>query len=237
MVIDKELLKSGAADFSVILGSEALDRFEKYAELLIETNKEVNLTSITEPNDIVIKHFVDSLSLLSAIELKEKATIIDVGTGAGFPGIALLIARPDLSITLLDSTKKKLSFIEQVLNELELTASTCHMRAEDAGKNPRYRESFDFAVARAVSNMRELSEYCLPFVKLGGEFIAMKGARAEDELSEARHAIKTLGGSVEGIKTFTLGEFGDRGLILLKKISQTPTKYPRCSAQIATKRL
>ena len=176
MIIDKDLLKSGASDFGVELDEAALDRFDRFAGLIIEKNKVMNLTSIIEPKDIVIKHFLDSLSLFSAVQPAKGAKVIDVGTGAGLPGIALLIARPDLAVTLLDSTKKKLEFLKEALTELGLSAATYHARAEEAGRKTEYREVFDLAVARAVAGMNELSEYCLPFVKIGGKFVAMKGS-------------------------------------------------------------
>lgn len=237
MIIDKDLLKNGATVFGIELDETALDRFDEYAELIIETNKVMNLTSILEPKDIVVKHFLDSLSLFSAIQLAKGAKVIDVGTGAGLPGIALLIARPDLEVTLLDSTKKKLEFLKTVIIELGLSALTFHARAEEAARKPEFRESFDLAVARAVSGMNELSEYCLPFVKLGGKFIAMKGSNIEAELSAAKPAIRSLGGFVKGVKTFTLQDAGERNLLIIERQYPSPYKYPRPSAQIAKKPL
>jgi 16S rRNA (guanine(527)-N(7))-methyltransferase RsmG len=236
-IIDCEVLKNRAADFGVGLDDTALERFDKYAEMIIETNKVMNLTSITEPGDIVVKHFLDSLSIFSAVELAEGAKAIDVGTGAGLPGIALLIARPDLSVTLLDSTKKKMEFVKTVLTALGLPASTTHARAEEAARKPEYREKFDLAAARAVAGMNELSEYCLPFVKVGGKFVAMKGAVVKDELSGAKQAIRSLGGVVRGVKAFELQDAGERNLIIVERIYPSPYKYPRPSAQIAKKPL
>jgi 16S rRNA (guanine527-N7)-methyltransferase len=236
-IIDCELLKIRAAGFGVALDDTALERFDKYAGMIIETNKVMNLTSITDPRDIVVKHFLDSLSLFSAVELPKGAKVIDIGTGAGLPGIALLIARPDLAITLLDSTKKKLEFLKTVLTELGLMASTYHARAEEAGRKPEFREKYDLAVARAVAGMNELSEYCLPFVKLGGKFIAMKGSVLEDELNGAKQAIRLLGGVVRVVKAFELQDAGERNLIIVERIYPSPYKYPRPSAQIAKKPL
>lgn len=235
--IDPELLKNGAARLGVDLDEAALDRFDRYAAMIIETNKVMNLTAITEPDDIVIKHFLDSLSLLSALELPTGAKVIDVGTGAGLPGIALLIARPDLTVTLLDSTKKKLVFLETVLTALNLSALTVHARAEEAARKPEFREKFDLAAARAVAGMNELSEYCLPFVKMGGKFVAMKGANAQEELRTAKPAIKTLGGFIRGVKTYQLKDAGERNLIIIERQYPSPYKYPRPSAQIAKKPL
>jgi len=236
-MIDDELLKNRAAVFGVELDDTALKRFDKYAAMIIETNKVMNLTTITEPKDVVIKHFLDSLSIYLAIELPKGAKVIDIGTGAGLPGIALLIARPDLAVTLLDSTKKKLEFLKNVLTELSLSASTCHARAEEAGRKPEYREKYDLAVARAVAGLNELSEYCLPFVKLGGKFVAMKGSEPGEEINGAKPAIRQLGGVVRGIKSFILQDAGERNLIIVERIYPSPYKYPRPSAQIAKKPL
>ena len=232
-MIQKEILKNGAAAFGAVLDNTALDRFNKYAERLIETNQHLNLTAITEPDEVVTKHFLDSLSILRFITPKANVKLIDIGTGAGFPGTSLLIARPDLQVTLLDSTKKKLYFIEETLAEIGLSAEFLHSRAEEAGQRSEYREQFDFATARAVANLRELCEYCLPFVKLGGTFIAMKSQKTEEELEGARNAIHLLGGKIEAVHTFSLADAGERTIILIKKLSHTPPKYPRPSAKIA----
>lgn len=236
-MIDKDFLKLKAAEIGIELSSESLDRFDKYAEMLVETNKTLNLTAITEPDEIVTKHFCDCLSLLKEVEIPQGAKLIDVGTGAGFPGVVLLIARPDLKITLMDSTNKRLVFVQSVVDALGLKANVVHSRAEEAGKNPAFREKYDFATARAVANMQTLSEYCLPFLKVGGLFAAMKGAKASDELSVAKGAIKILGGQVHSAKEFNLFDCGERSILCIKKISQTPSKYPRPSAQIAKKPL
>ncbi len=236
-MINKTLLADMAKDMGIELSQESLERFDKYAEMLVETNKTLNLTAITEPDEIVTKHFCDCLSLLKEVEIPQGATLIDVGTGAGFPGVVLLIARPDIKITLMDSTQKRLTFVQGVIDELGLNANVVHFRAEEAGKNPKFREKYDFATARAVANMQTLSEYCLPFLKFGGTFAAMKGAKASDELDVAKGAIKILGGKVESAKEFTLPDCGERSILCVKKISQTPSKYPRPSAQIAKKPL
>lgn len=231
--ISKELLKEEAAKFGVKLDEKALERFEIYAKLLVEWNEKINLTAITDPEGIVMKHFVDSLSVFSAVEIPEGAKSIDVGTGAGFPGVPMLIARPDLKITLLDSTNKKLNVIRDILEKIGLDCEVLHMRAEEAGQNKQYREKYDFATARAVSNLRELIEYCLPFVKKGGTFISMKSAKADEEIAEGKGAIKLLGGKIKEKKTFELADAGERTIILIEKISPTPGKYPRPSAKIA----
>ncbi len=236
-MIDTALLKVEANKIGVELDDIALDRFDKYAEMIVETNKSLNLTAITEPVEILYKHFVDSLSLLSVVDFDNNAKVIDVGTGAGFPGVCLLIARPDLKITLMDGTNKRLTFIADVLDELGLNAEILHSRAELAGKDKDYREKYDIVTARAVANMNTLSEYCMPFVKVGGYFAPMKAAKADEELDSSEKAIHLLGGKVERVEHLNLDNCGERCIIITKKISQTPPKYPRASAQISKKPL
>lgn len=233
MTISKELLKNVSYENGIELDEQALDRFDMYAELLIEWNKKINLTAITQPDEIVIKHFVDSLLLLNCIDIKDGAKLIDIGTGSGLPGVALLIAKPNLNLTLLDSTKKKLNVIEDILEKLGLNAEIVHARAEEAGKMPQFREQFDIVTARAVSNLRDLSEYCLPFAKVGGVFTPLKAIGASEELESAKGAINTLGGEFCKIEKFMLEDCGERNIIIINKISQTSSKYPRVSAQIA----
>lgn len=231
--ISKSLLKEKAALYGAELDEKALERFDTYARLLVEWNEKINLTAITEPDEIVIKHFVDSLSIFSAVEIPEGARVIDVGTGAGFPGVAMLIARPDLDITLMDSTNKKLNVIRDILENIGLEANVVHKRAEEAGQSKDFRESYDFATARAVSNLRDLSEFCLPFVKVGGTFVSMKSAKADEEIEEGKKAISVLGGRIKEKKSFNLEDAGERTVILIEKSSSTPAKYPRPSAKMA----
>lgn len=231
--ISKILLKEKAAEYGVELDEKALERFDIYARLLVEWNEKINLTAITEPDEIVIKHFVDSITVFNAIDIPEGAKIIDVGTGAGFPGVAMLITRPDLKMTLMDSTNKKLNVIRDILDNIGLEANVIHKRAEEAGQDKAFRESYDFATARAVSNLRDLSELCLPMVKVGGTFISMKSAKADEEIEEGKKAISVLGGKIKEKKTFELEDAGERTIILIEKFSSTPAKYPRPSAKIA----
>lgn len=233
MFIPLDLLKEKALKYGINLDDRALERFDLYAKLLVEWNEKINLTAITDPEEIVIKHFLDCLTVFSKVEIKNGAKVIDVGTGAGFPGLVMLIARPDLEMTLMDSLNKRLNVIKDILEKLELTADVVHSRAEDGGQNKAYREKYDFSTARAVSNLRDLTEYCLPFVKKGGCFIAMKAAKAEEEIAAAQKAIKTLGGTVSEKHTFELEDAGERNIILIKKNSSTPAKFPRPSAKIA----
>lgn len=236
-MINKTLLKDEAEKIGIYLDSIALDRLDIYAEMLVETNKTLNLTAITDPNEILYKHFLDSLSLLTCIDIHQGAKIIDVGTGAGFPGMVLLIARPDLEVTLLDGTNKRLMFIKNVLDALSLNANIVHMRAELAGKTIEYREQYNVVTSRAVANLNTLSEYCMPFVKLGGYFAPMKSAKTNEEVTSAKGAIRLLGGRIEEIRELNINNCGERYIILTKKISQTPPKYPRASAQISKKPL
>lgn len=232
-MIDRNLLQTEAAVFGIVVDETALERFDRYSEELVRVNEHLNLTAITEPTEVLYKHWLDSLAVLRYVEPKDGAKCIDVGTGAGFPGVALLIARPDLRMTLLDSTRKKLTFIAETLETLGLSAETLHLRAEEAGQMASYREQFDLVTARAVANLRELCEYCLPFLKVGGTFAAMKSVRTDEEIAEAQKALHLLGGKIGSVQTFTLPYAGERTLILIKKISQTPPKYPRPSAKIA----
>lgn len=230
-MINKELLKKHCS----YLTDEQLEQFDIYARLLVEWNKKMNLTAITEPNEIVIKHFVDSLALLEYAEIGESARIIDVGCGAGFPSMPLLIARPDIKLTMMDALNKRLTFLDAVLSEAGLKAELVHSRAEELGKKAEYREQFDIATARAVAPMNVLSEYCLPFVKLGGELVALKGSN--DDISPAENAIKELGGELKASVSYKLPNDDSRSIAIVKKISQTATKYPRNNKKISTKPL
>lgn len=213
------------------LDEVALKRLEKYADLLVEWNEKINLTAIVDPEGIAVKHFLDCLMIFKYVDIPKGASIIDIGTGAGFPGVVIKIARPDIKLTLMDSLQKRINFLDTLCSELGLDVTTIHSRAEDI--KPQQREGYDFAVARAVANMRVLTEYCLPYVKVGGSFIAMKGSTAAEEVKEATKAIATLGGKLEAENLFELLEFGGRGIINVKKISQTLTKYPRNSGKIS----
>lgn len=236
-MLNKELLYKTIEKFEISLDDEAFSRLDTFAEMLIETNKSFNLTAIKEPDDVTVKHFADCLSIFKYVNIPEGAKIIDVGTGAGFPGLVLKLARPDINMTFLDSTKKRLGFIEGVLNECGVQGEIVHMRAEEAAQLSKYREKFDFATARAVAALPVLSEYCLPFVKVGGSFVSMKSADSNEELNEAKKAIAVLGGKIEEDILFDLVDEMPRRIVRLKKNTQTPTKYPRPSAHIAKKPL
>ena len=236
-MLNKDLLYNTIKPFEINVDEDAFARLDTFAEMLIETNKSFNLTAIKEPDDVTVKHFADCLSIFKYVDIPENAKIIDVGTGAGFPGLVLKLYRPDIQMTFLDSTKKRLGFIENVLNECGIKGDILHMRAEEAAQLSKYREKYDFATARAVAALPVLSEYCLPFVKVGGSFVSMKSAESNEELSEAKKAINILGGKIEKDILFDLVENMPRRIIRIKKNSQTPTKYPRPSAQISKKPL
>ena len=216
-----------AKQYGVKLSEEQTERFQTYMELLVEWNGKLNLTAITEPGEIVEKHFVDSLMVLSACPLKEGARVLDVGTGAGFPGLALKIARPDLRVTLLDGANKRLNFLGEVCSALGLECPRVHKRAEEAGLDKAMRESFDLVTARAVAALNILSEYCLPMVKMKGWFVAMKGPGAGEELASARNALKLLGGDQVEVKSIQLPTAGERNLVVVRKLRFTPRTYPR----------
>lgn len=218
--------------FGVFIDSPAIERLNNYGNLLLEWNQSINLTAITEPQEVLYKHFYDCILFFKNVQVKTGAEIIDVGTGAGFPGMVLKIIRPDIRLTLLDGLKKRLTFLDTVLDSLGLEARTLHLRAEEGGKDRRLRESFDIACARAVANLPVLLEYCLPFVRVSGEFIAMKGPSAEKETAESFNALKVLGGGEPVIICETLTGNEQRTFVKVKKISQTPTQYPRISAKI-----
>ena len=219
--------------FGLTLDDTAKARLNTYGNLLVEWNEKMNLTAITEPEEVLYKHFLDCLLFFKNVDVKQRAKVIDVGTGAGFPGMVLKIARPDIELTLMDGLNKRLTFLNAVLNELKLDAKTIHARAEDGGKNKDFREKYDIACARAVANLPVLCEYCIPFVKIGGHFVAMKGSAANEELAAAGNAYKILGCEKATIICENLRENEARAFIIAKKVSQTPPKYPRMGGKIA----
>ncbi len=234
-MIDKNRFCSLAKENGIILDDTALERFDTYAELLVEWNGKMNLTAIAEPEEIEVKHFLDCLMLTKYFQLEYNQTVIDVGAGAGFPSVPLLIYKPDLCLTMMDAINKRLTFLDTAVHALGLKAQLIHERAEAAGQDENYREKFDLATARAVAPMNVLSEYCLPFVKVGGYFVALKGSN--DDTQSAISAIETLGGEVVDNISYKLNGTEPRSIVIVKKISQTPTQYPRKSKKISTKPL
>lgn len=234
----KDLLLNFIKDYKITLTENQYEQFQKYFELLAEWNEKMNLTAITDESGVALKHFADSLSLLNFVDIPQNSSLADVGTGAGFPGVVLKIARPDIKLTLIDSLNKRLVFLGEVCAQLGIEAELIHSRAEDGARDEKLRESFDFAVSRAVARMNVLSEYCLPYVKVGGAFCAMKGAQANEEFKESLNAINTLGGKLENKCFFELPENGgERAIAVVRKVKNTPQKYPRQSGKIKAKAL
>jgi 16S rRNA (guanine527-N7)-methyltransferase len=233
-ITELELLREGALQLDIELDQPQLERFSLFTDLLLEWNERFNLTRITDPREIVIKHYLDSLTCLTAIKFPLDARVVDVGTGAGFPGIPMEIARPDLNLGLLDSTRKRLAFLEAAAQELQLGGVSLLLgRAEDAGQDVERREYFDASVARAVARMNVLAEYCLPLVRVGGFALMQKGPDVEEELREAGPAITLLGGELEGVANLTLPHSdAKRNLIIIRKVLPTPSFYPRRPAVV-----
>lgn len=222
-----EILAARGAEAQLSFTEEQLAQFTRYYELLVETNKVMNLTAITEPEEVAVKHMVDSL--LAYEDGMQGRTLVDVGTGAGFPGVPLKIYCPSLKVTLVDSLGKRLRFLQQVIDELGLKGIRCeHLRAEDAGRSKKHREQYDYVTARAVARLSVLSEYCLPLAKKGGQFIALKGSRFAEEIEEGEAAVKILGGKIISAEPVKLPGLDDgRAIIKIAKIKATPAQYPR----------
>lgn len=230
-------MKKEVEEFGIVLDDRQLEQFYTYYKMLIETNKVMNLTAITEEKEVVTKHFSDSLSLVGVFGgagefkryLEGGKTLIDVGTGAGFPGIPLKIAFPEMKVTLLDSLNKRVKFLQEVCSELDLEYVKCiHGRAEDTGRKVEYRENYNLCVSRAVANLSTLSEYCMPFIKVDGLFIPYKSGEIEAELEQAKKAVDMLGGTIVGLKKFILpGSDAARSLVIIKKSRILSKKYPR----------
>jgi 16S rRNA (guanine527-N7)-methyltransferase len=223
----KNKMKSILKEININITDEQLKKFFNYMNLMLEWNEKINLTAITEVDDVIMKHFVDCLTLLDY--LKENETIVDVGTGAGFPGIPLAIMNEKNEFTLVDSLNKRINFLNDVKEKINLkNVTTIHARAEEFGQNKKYREQFDIAVSRAVANLSVLVEFLLPMIKVNGKVICMKGSQIKEELEEAKFAIKELGGIIKERKEFYLpGTDIKRNIIIIEKIKNTPKKYPR----------
>lgn len=234
-MIDKIRFTDLCEKNGITLDNTALDRFDLFASLLVEWNEKMNLTAITEPQEIEVKHFLDCLLVQKYFDFSSVKTAVDIGAGAGFPSIPLLICNENVEFTLVDSLNKRLDFLSVVCKELGINANLIHSRAEELGQDADFRENFDLALARAVAPMNVLSEYCLPFVKSGGSFVALKGSN--DDITPAQNAIQTLGGELVNNVSYKLNDGDLRTLAIVKKISQTPTQYPRKPKKISTKPL
>lgn len=232
--MNTKIFKDGMSELKIDISDVQIEKFKKYSEMLKEWNEKMNLTTIVDDDGISVKHFLDSILPLSVIDMSAVKSVIDVGTGAGFPGIPLKICIPDIRITLLDSLNKRINFLNAVKNELKLEKVECiHGRAEELGKKTEYRECYDAVVSRAVANLTMLSEYCLPFVRVGGMFLALKSDGAEDEIRTAEAMIKSLGGTVENICRVSLPQSDIvRYIVLIRKVKNTPNKYPRRADKI-----
>lgn len=230
---DLNLFESNLKKLDIDLNKNQINQFLSYYKLLIERNKVMNLTTITEFNEVINKHFIDSLSIVKVMDLRSSLKVLDIGTGAGFPGIPLKIAFPSLQITLLDSLNKRINFLNDVVDELELKGiKTIHGRAEDYGRDKDYREGFDLCVSRAVANLSTLSEYCMPYVKIGGHFISYKSGNISQELENSKNAVKALGGKITRSEIFNLPDTDmERSLIVIEKTLVTPKIYPRSAGK------
>ena len=237
MFISKELLLAGCEAIGLTPDSACVDRFDAYARLLVEYNEKVNLTSITAPDEIINKHFVDSLYLAKYVPMTDGLKLCDVGTGAGFPGAALLCAFPAINVTLFDSVNKKLEFLRMLISELGLSAEIVTKRAEEAGRDPTFRESFDAATARAVAQMNVLSEFCVPLVKVGGIFAPMKAILSAEERRRGIGAASNLGAKPEADEKYSIPDGSEREILIFRKKTPTDQKYPRPFAQISKKPL
>lgn len=227
MDYDLKKFEQGLEKLNLTLTDKQMQQFLSYYEYLVEMNRVMNLTSITEFNEVIKKHFLDSLSLCQVYDLCEESRVIDLGTGAGFPGIPLKIVFPDLDLVLADSLYKRVKFLEDVVERLHLEKiELLHARAEELGRNPKYREQFNLCISRAVANLSTLSEYCIPFVREGGYFISYKSGEIEEEVEEAKKAIFVLGGKVQDVYKFDLYE-QKRSFVIIQKEKKTPKAYPR----------
>ncbi len=236
MVFTINDLKNECNKFGLELTDDAANGLRVYSKLLREWNEKMNLTAITEENEVMLKHFYDSLLVFKMYDIPYGASVIDVGTGAGFPGMVMKIARPDLKVTLLDSLNKRLNFLNAVSEAVGCEVELVHARAEEGSKT-KLRESFDIAVARAVAALPTLTEFCLPYVKKGGAFISLKGPSGVGEAEDAARAIELLGGKLHSVESYELPNGDSRAAVITKKVSQTPPKYPRKNSEIAKKPL
>lgn len=232
--MNREIFAKGLMDLKFKIDNNIVEKFSIYSSLLVEWNEKMNLTAVTDPSEISIKHFLDSIAPLSVLDLRENSKIIDVGTGAGFPGVPIKIMRSDIDLTLLDSLNKRINFLKEVSEKICIKKiSFVHGRAEDLGKDKEYREKYDYAVSRAVANLKVLSEYCIPFLKLGGIFAAFKQFEVQEEINESKSIIGNLGGKIVDIKEIKIPQSEImRKIIIIEKTKETPVQFPRKANKI-----
>ncbi len=232
--MDRNIFLKGLSEYNINPSVEIVEKFETFSRLLVEWNEKMNLTAVTDPEGISVKHFLDSIIPIFNFEIKENSKIIDVGTGAGFPGIPIKIMREDLDFTFLDSLNKRINFLKEVSKELKFkNAEFIHMRAEDGGKDKEYREKYDYAVSRAVAPLKVLGEYCIPFLKVGGIFAAFKSFEIDDELKEAKSMIGNLGGKISEVKEVKIPNSDlVRKIVIIEKVKETPKEFPRKANKI-----
>lgn len=236
--MDKEYFQTAAFEYGLTLDDDLLEKFAQFEELLLSWNQKMNLTTITEDKEVIDKHFIDSLLLTCVLKSTKNKRAIDIGAGAGFPSIPVALYHPAMQWVGLDSLQKRVNFLHEVVQTLCIdNYEAIHERAQEAGQNPDFRETFDYATARAVAKLTVLAELLLPFVKKGGSFFALKGGEPESEIKEAEHAIKLLGGELHRVDSFTLPDSSKRTIIEIKKVNKTPAKYPRLRVNIAKKPL
>lgn len=239
--MNRLVLERVLGDYGLIelleLDGEKITRMQRFADIMLDWNTRMNLTGIIDSEGVADKHFADSLLLLKYLEIPQGAKMIDVGTGAGFPAVPCMLTRPDLRCTLLDGLQKRVNFLNEACSELQCPVQTLHGRAEELARKSEYREQYDVATARAVAHLRELSEYCLPYVKVGGVFAALKGRDMETEIAESKNAISKLGGQIEKIIPYQLIDGSGRTLVIVKKVSPTLSKYPRAGSKIKKEKL
>ena len=233
MGINKDYMLEICKKNQIEISDTQLEQLKIYSEQLVEWNEKINLTTITLPNEIAVKHFLDSLLLIKAVDIPVGASMIDVGTGAGFPALPCKVVRPDIQVTLLDSVNKRLNFLKQASEQMEVECDYVHARAEDGAHKKDLRESFDYATARAVARLGVLVEYCMPYVKVGGCFIALKGGEVQQEIDDAKQAIKKLRGEIVDIKYYDIEGYGKRSIIVIKKMEHTSPNFPRKPSEIA----
>lgn len=232
--MNREIFEKGLSDIGFEYNEEIINKFDVFSKLLVEWNEKMNLTAVTDPDGISVKHFLDSIAPLSVFEISENAKIIDVGTGAGFPGVPIKIIREDLEFTFMDSLNKRITFLNEVSNHLNFKkAEFVHGRAEEAGKDKKYREKFDVAVSRAVANLKVLAEYCVPFVKVGGIFAAFKQFEVDEEIADSKAMIRSLGGKIADIREVKIPQSDIvRKIVIIEKVKETPAQFPRRANKI-----